>query len=476
MIVLAHAFGARYDLPIPLLLFVLGGGVVVVLSFALLAGRGGPATVDVTTPAAVDAGPLPRISNGWGVAAVTVLALLVWVGFAGSQEVAENILPTAFWLLVWIAGPLTCGVVGDWTQRVNPFAFLAALADNARLRRTLFGSPEPVAWPRRLGWWPVVMAYFAIACGELIFNITMTVPANTALALVVYAVITVFGGLVFGPAWLRYGEVFTVLFATWGRLGFFRFGAPGRRGFAGGVSVGFEPVPSRIWFVLLLLVSVNFDGLLATPSWNRLEGRAPAALSTHPGRLEAFRSVSFLLLALGVAVLFGLFAMAAARMGGRRGSPAAGLAELLPSLLPIAFGYLLVHNLQYVLVNSQLMAPLIGNPIGKDSWPLHLPYPFNDSYEVHNAFLPSAFYWYAGVVVIVAVHVVAVVIAHHRLVGRAAAPAVARRSEYPWLAAMVGYTMISLWLIAQPLVTEKAPAAQPSAATVSTTSSGTSSG
>ena len=30
----------------------------------------------------------------------------------------------------------------------------------------------------------------------------------------------------------------------------------------------------------------------------------------------------------------------------------------------------------------------------------------------------------------------------------------ARRSEYPWLVAMVGYTMLSLWLLAQPLVKE----------------------
>ena len=33
----------------------------------------------------------------------------------------------------------------------------------------------------------------------------------------------------------------------------------------------------------------------------------------------------------------------------------------------------------------------------------------------------------------------------------------ARRSEYPWIVAMIGYTMLSLWLLAQPLVKE-APA------------------
>jgi hypothetical protein len=30
----------------------------------------------------------------------------------------------------------------------------------------------------------------------------------------------------------------------------------------------------------------------------------------------------------------------------------------------------------------------------------------------------------------------------------------ARRAEWPWIAAMVGYTMTSLWLLAQPIVRE----------------------
>jgi hypothetical protein len=123
-------------------------------------------------------------------------------------------------------------------------------------------------------------------------------------------------------------------------------------------------------------------------------------------------------------------------------------------MLPIAFAYLLAHNLQYLLVNGQLLGPLLGNPIGKESWPLHLPYPFNDDYDPHPTFLPSAFYWYVGVAVIVAAHVLAVLLAHRYLRRRGADERAARASEYPWLAAMVGYTMISLVLIAQPLTKE----------------------
>ena len=40
MRVLAHAFGPRYDLPIPLYLFVLGGALVVIASFLLVLPHG----------------------------------------------------------------------------------------------------------------------------------------------------------------------------------------------------------------------------------------------------------------------------------------------------------------------------------------------------------------------------------------------------------------------------------------------------
>jgi len=108
-----------------------------------------------------------------------------------------------------------------------------------------------------------------------------------------------------------------------------------------------------------------------------------------------------------------------------------------------------------------------GNPVGKESWPLHLPYPFNDSYEVNRTTPSSSFYWYTGVAVIIVVHVIAVLIAHRRLAHTEISANNARRTEYPWLAAMAGYTMLSLWLIAQPLVKEgSAQAPEPSAAAV----------
>jgi hypothetical protein len=460
---LAHAFGQRYELPIPLLLFVIGGAAIVIVSFLVVAPNK-VTSDDRDWPDESPVGPPHPVAGTIGVVA---LAAVIACRLFGSQELAENMVPTLFWVVGWIAVPLSCGLVGDWTRPLNPFAVLARLADRPGLRRALLGGADPVPW--RFGWWPAVALFFLTACGELVFNVTVTVPAHTALALLVYAVVSAAGGLLFGDAWLRRGELFTVLLSTWGRLGHWRFGAPGRRGLGGGLRMPFAATASRICFVLLLLVSVNFDGLLATPAWNRLERRLPGALPAHEARLEGFRTLTFIALAAAIALAFGALAVAAYRAGRQRVTYRTALTGLLPSLLPIAFGYLLAHNLQYLAVNGQLLAPLIGNPIGRESWPIHLPYPFNDDYQVHPQFLPSAAYWYASVIVIIAVHVVAVAFAHRHLAAQGADVRSARASEYPWLAAMVAYTMLSLWLIAQPLVQEKQAsqeAAGPAAVTV----------
>ncbi|HVA58922.1 MAG TPA: hypothetical protein VNG13_00070 [Mycobacteriales bacterium] len=448
---LAHAFGKRYDLPIPLYLFVAGGAVIVFVSFLIV------------LPTPVATGPLivaedrtrgPRHGARAAVSVGGVVLLCLAAGLAGSQLVAENILPTVFWLIVWIAVPISCGLLGDWTRPVNPFAALAGAVDRASVRRVVLGGPA-LAWPRWLGWWPATVLFFAFASGELIFNATATLPQVTALGLICYGLLTAVGAVVFGAErWLERGELFSVLFATWGRLGWFRFGAAGRRGPLGGLDgTVFEPTVSRVSFVLLLLVSVSFDGLLATPSWKN----ARLYLSLHvsrgfvPGTMvyELGEVVVFLAL-LGFAwLLFGGFAWAVKRAGRLGGGPVHAIAGLLPSVLPISLGYLVAHNLEYLFINGQLLLPLLGNPAGLRSWP-RIPYPFNDNYEVNINLVPSSVAWYIAVALIILVHVAAVVLAH-RYLARTARPERARRAEWPWIAAMVGYTMSSLWLLAQPI-------------------------
>ena len=61
-------------------------------------------------------------------------------------------------------------------------------------------------------------------------------------------------------------------------------------------------------------------------------------------------------------------------------------------------------------------------------------------------------FWGSQVILIVVGHVIAVVAAHYVAVRRYDSPAAARRGHLPLVVLMVGYTVLSLWIISQPVV------------------------
>jgi len=435
-VIFLHAFGTRYDLPGPLVAYLAGAGAVVLLSFLLVLRR--PAAP--AEPGADDLPPVPRTPAwpGWLVFALSTI--LIIGGLAGSQTVAENILPTAFWLLFWIGVPITMAVLGNYWPYVSPLQVLARLV-GPRPRRP---------YPERWGYWPPVVLFFLFACGELIFNAATTTPRGTALIMLAYAIVSAVMATVFGAeVWLQRGEVFSVLFATWGRLGWFRFGMPGRPGFLGGLTHPFTPSLSRLTFVLLLLVSVSFDGLLATPAWKSFAGGLPDGLRPGQAGYAVFLVPAFVVTTVFIWGLFAGFTVAV-RTAGRLDDPQLPVAGgLLASVVPIAFGYLVAHNFDYLAINGQLLVPLLSDPFGTG---LNL---FGGAeYEVNRDLVPTGFIWYFQIALIIAVHIAAVVLAHSYLRRAARSVEQSQRAEWPWVAAMVGYTMSSLWLLAQPIVQE----------------------
>lgn len=435
-----HAFGARYDLPAPLYLFLIGAGAVVFASFLLVLRQ--PVKRDVATGEDVPSPPAVPAS-GQALAALLGL-LLAAAGLFGSQSIPDNILPTAFWLVFWIAVPISIAIVGNYWPYVSPLNLIARIA-GPRARRD---------YPKAAAYWPAAVLFFLFACGELVFNAVATTPRMTALIMLVYAAVTAIMPAIFGAeAWLRQGEVFSVLFATWGRLGWFRFGAPGRRGFFGGLERPFTPSISRLTFVLLLLVSVSFDGLLATPAWKNFAAALPEGLRPVRGELHwGYATIEIAVFIGLIAIIWGIFGgfAAAVRAAGRLDAPLLSVvAGLVPSLVPIAFGYLVAHNFDYLAINGQLLIHQISDPLGAG---LNLFGTVN--YEPNVNLIPTGFIWYFQIVLIIAVHIIAVILAHGYL-GRAARTVEqGRQAEWPWIVAMVGYTMSSLWLLAQPIVQE----------------------
>ena len=134
--------------------------------------------------------------------------------------------------------------------------------------------------------------------------------------------------------------------------------------------------------------------------------------------------------------------------GGIAAYKAGELARLfVPTLLPIAFAYHVAHYLSYLLVAGQVVIPLASDPFGH-GWDL-----FGTAhYKIAVDIVGARFAWYTAVVVIVLGHVLAMYVAHRLALVRFSGTRTARLSQYPLAALMVAYTMVSLWILAQPIV------------------------
>jgi hypothetical protein len=138
----------------------------------------------------------------------------------------------------------------------------------------------------------------------------------------------------------------------------------------------------------------------------------------------------------------------------RAGNPSAAaprawtLARLFVlSLLPIAIAYHLAHYLHYLLVAGQFIIPLVSDPLGL-GWDLF----GTAGYRTNPGLVGARFSWYAALVAIVSGHVIAMYVAHVTSLRHFRNGRLALLSQYPLAVLMVAYTMLSLWILAQPVV------------------------
>jgi hypothetical protein len=220
------------------------------------------------------------------------------------------------------------------------------------------------------------------------------------------------------------------------------------RPFAAGLLNTGDVTPSMVVFVLLLLSTVTFDGFTATPAWARLEGALYAALAPlGEARLTLIGTLGLLAFPLLFVLVYLAFARWMAWMGDEQ-LPTATVARLFVlSLVPIAIAYHLAHYFSFLLIQGQLLIRLASDPLGI-GWNL-----FGTArYRPDIGVVGARFVWYTAVAAIVIGHVVAVYVAHVVALREFRDRRAALRSQLPMLVLMVSYTVVSLWIIAQPIV------------------------
>jgi hypothetical protein len=206
-------------------------------------------------------------------------------------------------------------------------------------------------------------------------------------------------------------------------------------------------------FILLVLASVLYDGVLTTPEWAAAE---QALLGLAPG-LGAIGVRTIGLLAFWGVFLGAYLAVTAAmgRIAARRSARDVATGFVF-TLVPIAIAYHLAHYLAYLVTQGQYVIPLASDPFGY-GWNLF----GTAGYRVDIAVVGARFAWYAAVTSIVLGHIVAVYLADVRAHQIFPARSVALRAQVPLTGLMVAYTFVSLSILSEPIV-ERRASAQPS--------------
>jgi hypothetical protein len=463
----AHGFGQRYDLPLPLSLYLFGTAAAVVLSFVVvgLFARHAPGARSYPR---LDLGGYrlgrwlahPALSALLKLIAAGLLVLTVTAGFFGNQDPYRNIAPTLVWIIWWVGFATFSAFVGDLWAAVNPWRSLFDLADRAYRRLT--GRPG-LSWhlpyPASLGVWPGVALLFAVSWTELVFP-SPAAPTNIAWLALAYSLLT-WGGMAFfgSQTWTRQGEVFAIFFGLFARFAPTERSETGLalRPFGAGLLDDAPASASMVAFVLLVLASVLYDGLLSTPEWAAAEqflvARAPDLGESGAVIVKTVGLITFW------AVFLAAFLAVSAVMSRVAGhcSPRDMAQRFVFTLVPIAIAYHLAHYLTYLLTQGQYIIPLLSDPFGY-GWDLL----GTAGYRVNIAVVGARFAWYAAVISIVVGHIAAVYLADvraHQLLGVRAA---ALRAQVPLTALMVVYTFVSLSILSEPIVERRAPA-QPTA-------------
>lgn len=481
-VALGHAIDETFRLPVPLWLYLAGAGVAVAASFVV--------SIVAVRPASANPRYWRRpVSMLLGRVVSVLLALIglawwfgaIWVAFAVGD--ITQLPAVLFWVGIWVGLPIAAILFGNPWPSLSPFRTVHTVLEwVGRLlgaERLDLGLPYPPAAAR----WPAVALLMVGTWCELVLPASIA-PDRVGPIMVGYTVITLVGMLAFGRvAWLRNAELFEVLLGWFGRIG-----PIGRRvvdpDACAGCDMRCDPARCvdcpecaaaadgnerqaelRPWvpgltevrranwsdagFIVLALAGVTYDGMRETSLWgtslNALLPGFADVFGPYYGVI-AIDTLGLIMLWVAFFLAFSVASFLSRALNARdtgRVPLGAVTGEYAATLLPIAAGYLLAHYATLIVQNLLFLPDLLRDSL--------------TSVAPSLTFIPASAVWYVSVAAIVLGHVAAVVLAHR--IALRDAPGHPLIAGLPLVLLMIGYTVLSLWIIAQPIAIE--PGAAP---------------
>ncbi len=431
---------------------------------------------------------------------IAFFVLIIAAGLFGNQLPNKNLAPLLTWTVWWCGLVLIILYAGKAWCYVCPWDAIAGWAEGLRLR-----SPRRehlslgLHWPRVMrNIWPATILFVALTWVELGFGVTMRPRATAWLALVML-------GLAFVSAFLFDRKSFCLHGCLVGRIsGLYALFSPVEVRAADrevcrtcsthscytGNDQG-DPCPTfqylgtmnqntyciscmecvkscevdnvairvRPWgedlrtlpkprsdeayLALIMLSLTGFHGLTMTAAWGRMVERIQHAMGI--GEPVAF-TLGMCAIIVGPVLLYAAL-VAVSRWVARdqSGGYREHFLRYAYALLPIALFYHLAHNSEHLLMEGQKVIALASDPFGYE-WNI-----FGTAMWTLDPLVSMETLWVIQVLLVLVGHVYSLSAARQTASALFADRSAATKSQVPMLLAMILFSVMSLWLLKQPM-------------------------
>ena len=455
----AHSIDERYDLPLPLSFFIIGSGLVVLLSFLFLFISPRSSIPSKHQPKIV-----LRISSHhpylslviFAVKALSILLFFTVLGacFWGNPDPLENLAPNFIWITWWLGLSLLISFFGNFWPIINPWTSLFYIFQRT-LKNIAPSLPSTLNLPLPTFFRMYIATGFLLTWSwlELIYPVAF-VPLRIGQLIIIWTLINLIGMFFFGvKTWQSRGDVFSIYFYWLGQFGCYFYSPTAntleRRHLSEGLysiddnesnMLGLTP------FIIGMLSTVLFDGFHGSSAWFVFEQYLinifPQWLNASPYFSGTFGLISTWLIFWGVYQFCCYIPQKYCINVDLKYLPD----NLVPCLIPIAIGYLIAHNFSSFVIQIQNFIFLISDPFYR-GWDLF----HTKSFRPNIAIIDASFTWYLAFFAILVGHIIALRSSHFLFIHKTQ-----HRKDLFILSAahtvlMVVLTMMSLIIIAEPM-------------------------
>ncbi|MGN6815369.1 MAG: fenitrothion hydrolase, partial [Solirubrobacterales bacterium] len=387
-----------------------------------------------------------------GAAGVSLLGFAIYAGLNGTEAPDRNFALTFFYVTAWLGFPFFSAIFGDIFRPFNPWRAIGRAVGGA-FKAIAGERPAHLRYPERLGRWPAAIGLLAVVWLEVVYGGGAGVavglaPEPVAEAALLYSAYTLAMMALFGvEEWCQRGEIFSVYFGMFSRLGI--FGARDgqlyrRRPFSAATT--WASIPGSAAVVIASIASTSFDGAKDGAYKDMIENVIEWFAEAGTSLLTAVRATDTIFMLLTFAGVGIVYMLGVRGMRTVPGAPSfkklrIGFAH---TLIPIALAYLVAHYFSLFVFQEQAQFTyLLSDPLGTGHTDLFGTAGAGVDYNV----LSANAIWYVQVAALVIGHVCGLMLAHDRALVYWPDYKKATASQYWMLAVMVAFTCFGLYLL-----------------------------